>query len=460
MAGSGVGIVGSSGLPKASFNLMLAYALMVSIGAGVLALPERVMRAGCLWSLLLSLYVGLGIAWTMRLVLRAKQRCEANGIRIVMYRDLGRALLGGEIGRRGVEFAVCGYQFGVLCVYYELVSKTMSAVTSSSETVWMILLFPTLSLLCCLQYLRDLGFVAEASSIFYGVAWLVIMGYCLERIFEHGPENTRLLPKNTPWSILSFFGAMCYSFEGIPAALCQMVDTLDDVRRAGELVTASVFAVIFVYIFTEFVGAFAFERPLDPITLNLMSYEGNYSPLAVSINVILCVSIVLKYPLQYFPMISVFERNMNIGPGAKLRGEDEGGGSEAAKETDSLLTSIDDDHSVQETENSSVWVTSTTAIAFRVAVVLASGLIAYFVGNLDALIDLIGITFAVPLAIISPCLFDLFATRRFGPPDESQTLYFLPTASSEKPVTYFFLITGIFMWIFGTTQQIVALVSS
>jgi len=444
-----------AGSPKASFRSMLAASVMMSIGAGVLALPQHVARTGVVAALAMSCYVGLGIWWCMLLMLRAKVACEERGIRIATYQDLGTQLLGGEVGRRAVEVAVCGFQFGVLCVFQAFLPSTLRAVfpgcfAGARRLAWMIVLNPLWLALCCLRYLRDLGDVAQLAATLYAVGWALVVGFCLARVASRGVENTHLAPKHTGWSVVSIFAALSYSFEGVPAALCQIVDTLDDRSRARELVSLSLLAILGIYTLTEFLGAFAFDRPDDPLTLSLVADAGVPTAAAAAINLAVALAVFLKYALMFFPLVTILERNLGVGPGARLRHLDAKPAVEAPLIADDDKPPPPQDAALID-DDAIIWVCSSTrdggpaVLALRASLVLLSALVAFLVDDLTVLIDLVGILFAPLLAMIFPIAFDIVAKRRFGP-----TLQ--PTMPFETSVNAFFLATATLGWLFGTGQ--------
>lgn len=457
MAASLEGNAKTGGSPKASFRAMLAYALMMSIGAGVLSLPQQVARTGVVAALVVAVYVGLGILWCMLLMLRTKTRCEARGIRIATYQDFGSTLLGGDVGRRFVEIAVCLFQFGVMAVYCSFIPSTLSSVFpnvfgGARRFMWLVVFYPAFCVLCSLRYLRELGGVAQAATAAYCVGWVLVVAYCVMRVYQQGAENTRLWPKHSGLCVAGFFGAQVYSFEGIPAALCQMIDTLDQRERAGELITIAMLLILAMYVFTQYVGAFAFARPSDPLTVSLAEHSGSTSGVAIAVNLCVVVAVFLKYPLQFFPMISIIERNLNFGPGARLRGSD---GYSRAGDTagEPLIKKASAEDSVLDGDDT-IWISqkdsgnAAAVVAFRSLLILLSVVVAYVVDDLTEMINLVGILFAPLLAIILPCVFDIVAARKLGPPEPL-------LARREALITHFMLATGSVAWIFGSAQEII-----
>ncbi|KAJ8608809.1 hypothetical protein CTAYLR_009352 [Chrysophaeum taylorii] len=462
----------TAGGPKASFHSMFAFALMMSIGAGVLSLPQNVSRTGVCASLVLSLYVGFAVLWCMQLMLRAKTVCEEHGVRIATYQDLGTILLGGEAGRRVVELSVCGFQLGVLCVYFDFIATCLvvlfpTVFVGARRVAWMAVFYVPICAACCLRYLRDLGFVAEVAISSYVIGWCIIVIICAVRVGNMGFENTRLEPKHTEWSVVGLFGALCYSFEGVPASLCQMVDTLEERPRAAELITVSILAILGVYVFTEYVGAFAFVRPGDPLSLSLVEHYGLTFP-SISLNLLIVFAVFLKYPLQFFPMITIFERNMNFGPGARLRANT-ASAPKAIEVKPSNYSRVEqgvsDDNTPllraklqeeEEEEDDTIWISRSDGgvyvVMLRSAIVALTAVVALVVPNLTDLIDLVGVLFAPVLAIVFPCIFDLGIKRKFAPIPSMGVPF-------ETSLTIFFLTTGIIGWLFGSTQQITNLAS-
>ena len=163
--------------PKASFTQMFLMAVKLSIGAGALALPATLHACGVVEAIVLFLCMGGAVRWCMHAMLRAKDYCASRGVRVDAYPDLGSELIGGEVGRRGIEVSIVGFQLGVCCVYLEFAAELLSDVLPNrgrsdarGRAQWVVFLVPLVSAPCCLRHLRDLGDVAKVATAFFFAA--------------------------------------------------------------------------------------------------------------------------------------------------------------------------------------------------------------------------------------------------------------------------------------------------
>ncbi|KAK7235708.1 amino acid transmembrane transporter [Aureococcus anophagefferens] len=327
--------------PKASFTQMFLMAVKLSIGAGALALPATLHACGVVEAIVLFLCMGGAVRWCMHAMLRAKDYCASRGVRVDAYPDLGSELIGGEVGRRGIEVSIVGFQLGVCCVYLE---------------------------------------------------------------FARGAAERR--------------------------TLVQMANALSEPKRADELVRSAVTAVLAVYVVTAFLGGYAFDKPRNPLTLSVLDHEPG--PPAVAVNVLVCVAVVLTYPLQFYPAIVALERIAGVGPGARAphgkraRRRPSGGGPDESDDADGGFP----------------------AVAFRLFFVAGTALVAVLVSDLTRLINLVGIIFAPMLAFIFPALCDLVAAHR-SPDDYKREPW-------ELAVSACILVGASAASFVGTAQRVVA----
>ncbi|KAK7248276.1 amino acid transmembrane transporter [Aureococcus anophagefferens] len=529
--------------PKASFTQMFLMAVKLSIGAGALALPATLHACGVVEAIVLFLCMGGAVRWCMHAMLRAKDYCASRGVRVDAYPDLGSELIGGEVGRRGIEVSIVGFQLGVCCVYLEFAAELLSDVLPNrgrsdarGRAQWVVFLVPLVSAPCCLRHLRDLGDVAKVATAFFFAAWAAgwaaTLGVCVARISGGGPRDVDPGPRSE-FSIVAAFATLCYSFEGIPSTtrrghridvaplelghievasadvwttrssaprragrsastpsrarasksgrgfesgpgtLVQMANALSEPKRADELVRSAVTAVLAVYVVTAFLGGYAFDKPRNPLTLSVLDHEPG--PPAVAVNVLVCVAVVLTYPLQFYPAIVALERIAGVGPGARAphgkrakRRRPSGGGPDESDESDDddadaeaaalleggrpVSAAADYGSSRLGDPDASVFITRADggfpAVAFRLFFVAGTALVAVLVSDLTRLINLVGIIFAPMLAFIFPALCDLVAAHR-SPDDYKREPW-------ELAVSACILVGASAASFVGTAQQVVA----
>jgi len=164
-----------------------------------------------------------------------------------------------------------------------------------------------------------------------------------------------------------------------------------------------------VYFLTLLLGLLAFQNPQSPITFNLIdSYGRTFLP--VFINLLLVVAVFFKYPLQFFPMISLLERNVGFGPGSRMEAvTNTHSDNETPPEARPLVTSHREKNNEDETFDVFVGRGRDTlrVVLFRCAIVALTALFALLVGSLDILIEIAGAIFAPLLAFVFPLTAEL-----------------------------------------------------
>lgn len=462
--------------PKATYAQMFLMAVKMSVGAGCLALPTMLHQCGAIEAGALFLLIGGAMRWSMHALLRVKTYAERRGRRVDALSDLGYELAGGEVGRRTVEFVTVGFQLGVCCVYYAFAAELLADVTprgdrGATRGQWVCFLVPLVAVPCCLRHLRDLGDVAKVATLLFVGAWVGTIGVCAARITRDGPAAVLAGPRSR-YSIVRAFATVTYAFEGIPSSLCQIANALDEPDRADELVRSAIATTVAVYCLTAFLGAFAFSKPENPATLSLLAEPG---PGPIAVNVLVTAAVVLTYPLQFYPAISLLERAAGVGPGARAakgrppvrrrKSGDRDGDTSSDSEDDAdyeaaaLLHGGDDPsygggsggQSRVSGASTSIWIHEAdggaAAVGFRLAFVVGTAAVAILVADLTRLIELVGIVFAPALAFIFPNLFDLVAARR-SPSD-------YPRTKLELAVSTAILACTVLACTVGTTQQLV-----
>lgn len=418
--------------PKVAYWNMVAFMSLITCGPGLLSLPLSVSRAGLLPSLAVSVLMAASMIWTMQLVYGCKARCEAAGARIVTYQDLGTELLGGA--RRVVEVSICLQQFGTLCVYFSfmitILERLLPTVFEGARDVaWSAVLLGPVSIECCLSYLRELGSLATVTMVVFFASWLITMYVCAARIANLGERNARL--QHRGWAIVGVYAGWCYAFEGFASMVPQAADSLETPGRVRELLATAIGAVSVVYVITEYLGALAFQHPDDPVTLSLVDQYGKGAVYS-GVNFALVATVFAKYPLLFFPFISIVERNLGFGPGARLE-DREPLLSEEQKKIETVFISRSDG--------------GTSTVAFRAFLVFLTALIAWLVADLTLLIDLTGILFQPLNSTIFPCIMHFVANDRFGPVDTPMTPY-------DDAITRCVLVLSVCTWSIGSASMI------
>jgi len=236
---------------------------------------------------------------------------------VLTYQDVARGVLGVE-GQRIVEASIILFQLGVCSVYIDFVALELEDLFPASRggltrAEWILALLPPTAAVCCLRYLRDISDVAAAAAACYFLGLLGTLGYCCFRVRDGVVQ--RPVDDTSATNVFALFATMMYAFEGMPAALCQIENTLQGGRREmRKLVVATLATVFGVFLVIEYLGALAFGEPKNPLTASV--YDSYGGALPTVINVAVLISVVLSYPLQFYSAVVLLERIADVGPGA------------------------------------------------------------------------------------------------------------------------------------------------
>ena len=382
---------------KASYAQMLSLALMLSLGVGLMALPNEISNTGTVPYAILFVCVVSGMNWSMLALLRAKSAVEERGIKVQSYRDLGYDFLGGDHGSRAVDWCVVGFQFGVCASYFSFMTSTLHTLWphGPSETSFTVVLVPIVGVPCALKHLKDLGIVAQVATVTYAFSLCTVGFYAIHRLVVKGHVYNTQPFSGSPWGLIGLLGSLCYAFEGIPSTLCQMSNALAEPERAPELVTTSLVGLAVIFTATGYVCNFAYQDPANPITVSLID-EFGISGLPAAANWLVVISVALKFPMQFFPMAQQLEHALEIDRYVCKRDDD----SESARLLPSEQTFIGE-------RDGDRW-----SVAFRAMLVVLAALTALVVNDLTTIINVVGIVFGPSLGFIFPCYFDLICVRR------------------------------------------------
>ena len=80
-----------------------------------------------------------------------------------------------------------------------------------------------------------------------------------------------------------------------------------------RLVNAAAATILVAFSLIAMLGAAAFQHPRSPITASILDYGG---AMPKAINVLVLAAVALTYPLQFYAGVVLFERRIDLGPGA------------------------------------------------------------------------------------------------------------------------------------------------
>ena len=299
--------------PKVEFKGLYLFIVKSACGVGVLGMPSAFRRSGWLLGTIMTLAVSAGITAGLFWLTRAKTLLERHGYPVSTYRDVAFVLLGGEIGACATELAIVTMQLGTCMVYFLFLGDTLALVLSSALTAAryeLVFALPA-GVLCAVRYMRDLARIAELSSVLYAVSTFAIACYLAVRVATHGvaPGGTLLETRSLGYE----FGVFVFAFESFTNVIMQVHNSMAEPERINELIVASSLTITVAYLSLGLLGYAAYGSPQNPVSYSLLRADD--APLAdgganagpALICLVQATSVLLSFPLQFFPAITILE---------------------------------------------------------------------------------------------------------------------------------------------------------
>ena len=156
---------------------------MLSLGVGLMALPNEISNTGTVPYAILFVCVVSGMNWSMLALLRAKAAVEERGIKVQSYRDLGYDFWEGTTGAGPWTGASLGSSSACVLPYFSFMTSTLSRPLphGPSETSFTVVLVPIVGVPCALKHLKDLGTVAQVATVTYAFSLCTVGFYAIHR---------------------------------------------------------------------------------------------------------------------------------------------------------------------------------------------------------------------------------------------------------------------------------------
>jgi len=288
----------------------------------------------------------------------------------INYSDLGFAAFG-ITGRMVIDLSLLTSQLGFCCAYLIFISENLHTYLPHIEkNVFLLLLLPPLFLLTLVKDLSRFAvfsLFAQVSNIF---AFTVVYWFDFQHL-----HLAQVHPKEFSLSGLPyFFSVAIYCFEGAGMILSLEQSLASEVRaQFKSYFVSTILCITTLYITFGAAGYLSYgPATRDIITLNLPS-KGGFNA-AMLVKSCLCFSLFFTYPIMLFPVTAILEKKMA-----------------------SLPVTL---------------APSTTFIALRFLIVIATGLIVVKVPNFGQLMALVGASCCTLLAFIMPALCHLVLFRK------------------------------------------------
>lgn len=288
------------------------------VGPGCLSLPWAFSQLGIPLGFVTTVSLSALTSYNALSVMEIK-RAEMNN-RSTTYSDLGDLAYGKRF-RNYVTVSICAQQLAICTVFFSFIGENVSVIFQhlsqdynigngllvfGKSRVVMATVFPVIMALSCLPNLKVLVPVTAYGTFFLLITFTMV-GIMGGTNWKNRPEE---LPDLNTSTIPLAVCAIMYSYEGINLLLpieSSMKNPSNFERTfliamAAVVLIFSVFAIMCVVVFGQIENG--------SITAYLMEnndkYHGDYFVIAA--NIIVSLSVLLTYPLQMFPCITIISQ--------------------------------------------------------------------------------------------------------------------------------------------------------
>ncbi|XP_016988948.1 proton-coupled amino acid transporter-like protein CG1139 [Drosophila rhopaloa] len=361
--------------------------LKCGFGTGCLAMPQAFLFSGWLLGLISTVALSFFVLYAMHTLL---EHINSLGERFKMpllnYRNVVELAL--SIGPPKFQFLskpfgylvdvlLCGYHFGVDCVYVVFIAKSLKHLGDIylwplDERLYMALLALPLTLTFIIRDLKSLVPFALIANILIFVGSFIILSYFFRGLSRFDQLHAIQPLKNFPF----FFGIVLFAIEsvGVLLALGRNMRTPDNFLGTCGVLNRGMFVVIIFYVVFGFFGYWRYGQYTQNSVLQNLP-ENEILPQLVA--GMFALAIFFSYPLQGYVTVDIIFRSY-------LEPELEDGASKAVE------------------------------ILVRIALVIASVLMAIQYPDFGLLLSFVGSFCLAQLGLILPGIVDFCAHYEEG----------------------------------------------
>ena len=290
-----------------------------NVGPGCFSFAHAASQAGLSTSLiLLTLCVAVGLAgWHM--IWRCKVHALASGARTFTFGDVGERAFG-RVGRDLVEIFVVLTQLAVCSVFFSFFATNLHAALGAAAqaaltpVMLMVVGLPFFLYLGSLRNLRVLVPWSAAANVALAVGFAIATYYCL---LYAGNSGTRAPLETTPRGPAIFFGTCVYALEGV-ALLLPIENAMSDGTRHtfGRVMNWSMVAIVATFLLVLLLPIATLGNVASSSLTAELALHFDGQAVAVC-NVLLVVTVVFTYPLQFVPSFQVVSQWLDSNAAAR-----------------------------------------------------------------------------------------------------------------------------------------------
>eukprot|EP00466_Bigelowiella_natans_P020772 jgi/Bigna1/89565/estExt_fgenesh1_pg.C_510129 len=384
-----------------------------NLGPGALNLPYAFARVGWLRGLLMLLVVSAQGIYSMNTLLRCKRALKNNHRSPETYMDVGYMALG-KPGRAAIQTLVAVLQFGVCCVFLQLVSTNLEAGLQAIDhpiagpvcTLIVTGVMIALSMLRRIQNMKWLTIAANAMML------IALFSGTIEAFVVLHDTKSRGTGSGSATDVFFFLSSLFYAYEGIAIIMpvensfCRTLEnSLERSHSFQNILVAAMATVAFLMLIVGASCGAAFPGiESGSITAYLSSERNN--PWFKVVNILTLIAVLMTFPLQLYPAVEVI--NEWFGPRCKPtccqdRERKAPGGGGGANSLNDHRRIPESEVEQQDTTNASMSSSSASSasgvsrssanaewIIRRIIIVMLSAAVSLGTNNLGLLVALVG----------------------------------------------------------------------
>ncbi|KAJ8708043.1 hypothetical protein PYW08_010409 [Mythimna loreyi] len=271
-------------------NLLEATAHLIkgSLGVAVLSMHEAYMYGGLWTSLVVTVFIGVLVGYTMYMLIRSAQKMYRRlRINKLSYPDLAEAAAAtapwlwvrkkSKVFRHTVEIILFFQMCGICCIYHIVIAHTIRQIVNSFELdvsaflfdirMYILCTIPLLLPLCLIRSLKLLAPFAMVADIFVALCVFATIYFSISLALKVS------LDQRAPWKHLHGFLRICGLSMYGTSGICVALPVENNMKKPAYFPLVVKLATTIVIILTASTGVFGYwawgEKCRSPITVHM-----------------------------------------------------------------------------------------------------------------------------------------------------------------------------------------------
>ncbi len=296
------------------WTLMLIFKSYV--GAGVLSLPYAFAQGKFIAANVLTLvssFVSLYCIWLL-LEVHASLPASVTSLEDIVQASLGgRASRPGRAGYFAVQFIIAFTQTGFSIAYVIFIAQSVGSFVPHWDWRWFAVLFlPLFYALLLIKQLKSLGFIVALGFVAIIAALIAVLVYIF---IDHGSalqlnlHNAAFVTQFDLANVPICLGLIVYVFEGIGLVVPLKKAMQQPKHFRATITVAYVFLTLLFTVFPSICYLALDTVSSSGIIADLPQF-GVWSPLSISLKIVLSLALWVTYPVQMFPVLEIIDNHL------------------------------------------------------------------------------------------------------------------------------------------------------